>query len=362
MARNEQDADPPPAPGPDEEGGGAALERLLAQLPGLAASGLGLSLPLIVGAAVGRIDLGLIATIGGILVSGSGRDGSLRRRLVELASAVAVGIPALWLGMEVGDHGVVSSVAIVAVAVLTGLCGGIRPTAAKSGFQAIVFTILGASLAASPVPTAEKTGLLALGALAGGLLTLGAYGIGRGFALVPAAKPAPQASLRTDLRRWRAGLRHYAGWQYTLRLGTCVAAAEFIAHLRAGPHSYWIALTVALVVQRDHRAIVRRTIERGLGTVLGVLVAALLIGPLPVWVLIVAVTAIGAARPRLKTANYTAYALVMTPLIVIINELGQPIGTALLRERVLDTLVGCAISLTLGYLVWRPLHHHLEPG
>ena len=41
----------------------------------------------------------------------------------------------------------------------------------------------------------------------------------------------------------------------------------------------------------------------------------------------------------------------MTPLIVILNELGQEMSAAVLRERVVDTVLGCVISLTLGTAV-----------
>jgi len=43
----------------------------------------------------------------------------------------------------------------------------------------------------------------------------------------------------------------------------------------------------------------------------------------------------------------------MTPLITMLNELGHDISWAVLRERVLDTLIGCAIGLCVGYLPWR---------
>lgn len=154
------------------------------------------------------------------------------------------------------------------------------------------------------------------------------------------------------MRRWRERLRTVAGWRFTIRLTSAMAVAELVAHTRAGAHSYWVALTVALVVTREEAASPALALERGLGTSVGVLVGGLLIGVLPTWGIVLLIGVIGAVRPHLKVANYTAYAAVMTPLIVMLNELGSDISWAVLRERVVDTLVGCVIGVAVGYLPW----------
>lgn len=41
------------------------------------------------------------------------------------------------------------------------------------------------------------------------------------------------------------------------------------------------------------------------------------------------------------------------PLVTMLNELGQDMSGGVLRERVVDTLLGCAIGLGVGYLPWR---------
>jgi uncharacterized membrane protein YccC len=107
------------------------------------------------------------------------------------------------------------------------------------------------------------------------------------------------------------------------------------------------------VVLRDEAASPMRALERGLGTTIGVLVGGGLIGVLPTWGIVALIGVIGAVRPYLKLANYTAYAAVMTPLITMLNELGNDISWAVLRERVIDTLLGCVIGLCVGYLPWR---------
>ncbi|HET8970442.1 MAG TPA: FUSC family protein [Candidatus Nanopelagicales bacterium] len=168
-----------------------------------------------------------------------------------------------------------------------------------------------------------------------------------------ATATAARRSWRADLHAWREQMTTLAGWHYPLRLGSCMVAAEILAHLQAGPHSYWILLTVVIVVQRDHTAALTRTLQRAVGTALGVLLGALLINATPIWATVALIAVIGAVRVHLKVANYAAYTLVMTPLVTVISGLGGPISSALLWERLIDTVLGCLISVLLGYLVWR---------
>ena len=107
------------------------------------------------------------------------------------------------------------------------------------------------------------------------------------------------------------------------------------------------------MVQRDRRAGLSRTFQRGLGTALGVLVGGLLLGALPIWATVGIICIVGAARQYLKAANYTAYALVMTPLVAVLSGLGHQLSPSLLGERLIDTTIGCLISLVIGYAAWR---------
>jgi uncharacterized membrane protein YccC len=86
------------------------------------------------------------------------------------------------------------------------------------------------------------------------------------------------------------------------------------------------------------------------------------------WSVLGTVAVLAAARPILKAGNYTAYAALMTPLIILLTELDQTPTPALLVDRLTATIAGCAIALIFGYLVWpkRLLsasgHRHIESG
>ena len=50
-----------------------------------------------------------------------------------------------------------------------------------------------------------------------------------------------------------------------------------------------------------------------------------------------------------------AYAAVMTPLVILLLEFGREPSLTVAVDRLIATLVGCAIALTFGYIGWSRL-------
>ena len=73
------------------------------------------------------------------------------------------------------------------------------------------------------------------------------------------------------------------------------------------------------------------------------------------WTLIAIIAALAAARPILMAANYTVYAAVMTPLVILLLDFGQEPSFAAIVDRLAATLAGCGLALALGYLAWSRL-------
>jgi hypothetical protein len=321
----------------------------------LLAGGLGLALPVAIGNARGDLGAGMVAAMGALIVSSSGHAGRLQARFTDLLNSTIAGAAGITIGLICDRSDPARSVVPVLTAIVVALIGGLRPSAAKAGAMLLVFEIIGGTLASTPFSTLRVVEYVVAGSIAASALSLIAYGVGhhilrRHLPLEDVAR----RSWSADLKRWWTGLERPSGWLYVLRLGSCMAAGEVVMHLRHTPHSYWILLTIVLVVQRDHANGLARAVERGLGTALGVLVGAVLLNAIPTWALITALGVIGGVRIHLKAANYTLYALVMTPLIAVLSGLGHDLSGALLRERLVDTAIGCAIALVLGYAAWRP--------
>lgn len=156
------------------------------------------------------------------------------------------------------------------------------------------------------------------------------------------------------VREWSASL--VSGpltWIAALRLMLCVALAEFAGLLLETERSYWITLTVGIVLKPDFGSVFGRAILRGLGTVVGVAVGAAVLGAGvdgAALVVLVALFAAGAAVGKVR--NYGMLSAFITPLIIVQMDLTVGDDWSVVLARLVDTVLGCAIVLVFGYLLW----------
>ncbi len=110
---------------------------------------------------------------------------------------------------------------------------------------------------------------------------------------------------------------------------------------------------MVIIVQRSFRSAIARAFQRAIGTFAGVLIATfLLLWFPPAWLLVMFIGVLSALRPFLRARNYTLYAAVMTPLIIIILQFGDTLSAAVIEYRLIDTVIGFLIALIVGYLIW----------
>jgi len=171
---------------------------------------------------------------------------------------------------------------------------------------------------------------------------------------------ASSAVTLTDLP-WRVRLRDVAdrtvgnadSRAFVVRLVLCMVVAEVVRQLLTIPRPYWVLLTVAVVLKPDFGSVFTRAVQRGAGTLLGVLLGSLLLAFLPRdgWVLLAMAVAAG-ALPWARNGNFGLFAVFQTPLVILMLDLASPGGAQLVSARLVDTLIGCAIVLVFGYLLW----------
>ena len=160
---------------------------------------------------------------------------------------------------------------------------------------------------------------------------------------------------------WRSRVRELAdrtlasteSRAFALRLALCMAIAEVARQHIPLQRPYWVLLTVAIVLKPDFGSVFTRAIQRGAGTLLGVLLGTGLLAVLPrsPWVL-AAMAAAAAVLPWARDASYGLFSVFVTPLVILLLDLAAPSGAGLVGARLLDTLLGCAIVLVVGYLLW----------
>lgn len=141
--------------------------------------------------------------------------------------------------------------------------------------------------------------------------------------------------------------------RHALRLATTATVGLAIglgAHLVKG---YWITLTIAVVLRPFAAATLDRAVLRVAGTVLGAALTAVLVsqvtGRLP---LIVAMFVLAALAFSLTPLNYGLGVVFLTPLIITLISLSDPGGWTLAGHRIVNTLIGGALALVGGYLLW----------
>jgi uncharacterized membrane protein YccC len=151
-------------------------------------------------------------------------------------------------------------------------------------------------------------------------------------------------------------------WRYGLRLALCIGIAQALVSLVPVPRSYWIALTITFVLKPDFGSVFSRALLRALGTVGGLVLAAGVLAEVPRgWWDVPTMLLLAPLVPALTPRGYGFQTAAITPVILLLSDILNHQGTGLLLPRLLDSLMGCAIALVAGYLLW-PESWHTRVG
>ncbi|WP_405842111.1 FUSC family protein [Streptomyces sp. NBC_01518] len=172
----------------------------------------------------------------------------------------------------------------------------------------------------------------------------------------------PAALRIRTARAARNVLLSSGSWRYGLRLAVCIGLAQILVSTVPVARSYWVALTITFVMKPDFGSVFSRALLRALGTVAGLVIAAAVLSVVPrgwweVLVLLVLAPLIPALTPR----GYGYQTMAITPVILLLSDVLNHQGTALLLPRLVDSLIGCGIALVAGYLLW-PESWHTRVG
>lgn len=167
------------------------------------------------------------------------------------------------------------------------------------------------------------------------------------------------AALRVRARRAaRNVLLSSASWRYGLRLALCIGIAQSLVSLVEVPRSYWVALTVTFVLKPDFGSVFSRAVLRALGTAAGLVVAAAVLSQVPRgWWDVPVMVALAALIPALTPRGYGYQTAAITPVILLLSDVLNHQGFGLVVPRLVDSLIGCAIALVAGYLLWPESWH-----
>jgi uncharacterized membrane protein YccC len=98
--------------------------------------------------------------------------------------------------------------------------------------------------------------------------------------------------------------------------------------------------------------------QRGLGTIVGAVLGGVILAIAPYgWWLLIPVGVLAALMPYGKARNFGLSATFLTPLVVILMDVIERTGWRLAEARLIDTVLGCAVVLVVGYLPWPTSWH-----
>jgi uncharacterized membrane protein YccC len=141
-------------------------------------------------------------------------------------------------------------------------------------------------------------------------------------------------------------------FRFSLRLAlTCVFCYTLAQAFDLGIYSYWILITVVVIIKPAFSLTRQRNIQRLTGTLIGVAIAMLLlsfVGSTTVLLLLATLFLLG-----FFTFNRTHHLLsviALTPMVIIAVYIYGSSGWSFVIERVYDTLIGCGIAFAATYL------------
>lgn len=308
-----------------------------------------------------------VAAVLVILTAGKGGIGS---RFAHMAVVTLVGGLFGFLSYVTAENAWLAAIALAVISYVTGLAYGISRAAGSAGYLLLCWAmavLIGQSR--DEFPAATSVAFLIGGAVA--MIIVGLVALvtrGRAFA---ASEPEPTA--RTQGADGRAGLgalltSDLGVWNLVRSLLAIVAVLVGYA-LTTDLDPYWAAIVLLIVFLPDLGQTMFKAVQRGIGTIVGVLTATGLIAAFdadaPVGT-VMAIAAFGAVA--FYSANYMIYAFFLTNAVLTYYWLAVDHEMSGPAIRIVDTLVGIALAIggvALVTLITRRRHARtsdLEPA
>ncbi|AYB59625.1 FUSC family protein [Ralstonia solanacearum] len=157
-----------------------------------------------------------------------------------------------------------------------------------------------------------------------------------------------ELSLVLEAFNWRSPVLRFA-----LRTAMAVAAGLWIAdHLPYASHGYWVLLTIVVILKPTFSMTRQRNVDRVLGTLIGCVIAAVLLRYVhSTWLLLAALYLSTAASAAFVTVRYRYTAAAAAVQVLIQINLLLPGSKGAIGERLVDTLIGAAIATAFSYVL-----------
>ncbi|MCC5647345.1 FUSC family protein [Nostoc sp. CHAB 5824] len=141
-------------------------------------------------------------------------------------------------------------------------------------------------------------------------------------------------------------------FRHALRIAVSLTIGVILYSITNLPMGYWVTLTIMLVLKPNFGATFQRFFQRVGGTILGAVLAAVIVATItskPVLDIIILLTVFFGIS--LIGVNYSYSVVFLSIFVLLIIDIGHPIGWQFAGFRVLNTLIGAGLAFASHYFI-----------
>ena len=142
-------------------------------------------------------------------------------------------------------------------------------------------------------------------------------------------------------------------FRFALRVSMAISVGLLIGHwLPYAAHSYWIVLTIVIILRPTFSMTRQRRADRIIGTIIGCVVTAIVIRFVHSNIVLMVILFLSiVATPTFIYLRYRYTAIAVSLMILLQMHLVAPSNPNLVSERLIDTLIGAAVATVFSFVL-----------
>ncbi|MBW3509030.1 FUSC family membrane protein [Janthinobacterium sp. NKUCC06_STL] len=142
-------------------------------------------------------------------------------------------------------------------------------------------------------------------------------------------------------------------FRFALRVSMAISVGLLIGHwLPYAAHSYWIVLTIVIILRPTFSMTRQRRADRIIGTIIGCIITAIVIRYVHSNIVLMAILFLSiVATPTFIYLRYRYTAIAVSLMILLQMHLVAPSNPNLVSERLIDTLIGAAVATVFSFVL-----------
>jgi uncharacterized membrane protein YccC len=142
-------------------------------------------------------------------------------------------------------------------------------------------------------------------------------------------------------------------FRFALRLSMAIMTGLLVGpHLPYGAHSYWIVLTIIIIMKPTYSVTKQRRSDRLIGTLIGCTLTALVVHFIHAEAVIFGILFVAmVAYPTFVYLRYRYAVIAVSMMILLEMHLIAPSGTHVISERLIDTCVGAVLASVFSFVL-----------